>query len=75
MSRGTWLHDAFRTALGQSPHAYLNFLRVRRARQLLVDQLQLPLRQIAQACGFSDAKRLRQAFARFVGVSPRDYRG
>jgi LacI family transcriptional regulator len=70
-----WLHQAFRKTLGHSPHAYLNFLRVRRAQQLLVDRPKLPLRRVAQACGFSDAKRLRQAFARFVGVGPREYRG
>ncbi len=68
------LEHAFREILGQPPHAYLTGLRVRRARQVLVEQPSLPLQAVAKACGFCDAKRLRAAFLAAFGVSPREYR-
>lgn len=68
-----WLQDAFRRAVGRSPHQYLNFLRTRRARQLLAEKPRVPLEQVARASGFSSAKRLRLAFLRVVGVSPREF--
>ncbi|HBO43950.1 MAG TPA: hypothetical protein DD670_08470 [Planctomycetaceae bacterium] len=69
-----WLQEAFRGVLGWSPHAYLNFLRIRHARHLLVNQPNLTVDAVARACGFSDAKRLRSAFVRSVGVGLRAYR-
>ena len=69
-----WLQNAFRKAVGRSPHRYLNFLRSRRARQLLVDDPNMALSAVARACGFSDAKRLRAAFTRVVDVGPSEYR-
>jgi LacI family transcriptional regulator len=69
-----WLEQAFRRSLGHTPHTYLNFLRIRRARQLLVEEPKMALYVVARECGFSDTKRLRLAFMRFVGVVPSEYR-
>lgn len=63
---------AFRTAHGLPPHAYLNQLRVRRARALLDAGEQVA--QAAVAVGFVDQSHLTRHFRRIVGVAPGAYR-
>jgi transcriptional regulator GlxA family with amidase domain len=64
---------AFRREVGQTPAAYVEALRVERARALLEDGAP-SLEAVARATGFSSAEVLRRAFARRVGVSPAAYR-
>jgi transcriptional regulator GlxA family with amidase domain len=64
---------AFRTEVGQTPAAYVETLRVERARALLEDGAE-SLEAVAQATGFSSPEVLRRAFHRRVGVSPAAYR-
>jgi transcriptional regulator GlxA family with amidase domain len=64
---------AFRTEVGQTPAAYVETLRVERARALLEDGAE-SLEAVAQAAGFSSSEVLRRAFHRRVGVSPAAYR-
>src|SRR6478752_2820197 len=52
---------AFRAAVGQTPAAYVEALRVERARALLEDGAQSP-ESVARAAGFSSAEILRRAF-------------
>jgi AraC-like DNA-binding protein len=62
---------AFRAQTGLPPHAYLNQLRVRRARTLL-DQGVTPA-QVAMTTGFADQAHLTRHFKRVVGVPPGAY--
>jgi AraC-like DNA-binding protein len=62
---------AFRDATGLPPHAYLNQLRVRRARLLLDDGL--PPAAVAAQTGFADQAHLTRHFKRVVGVPPAAY--
>ena len=62
---------AFRAATGLPPHAYLNQLRVRRARALLDDGLRPA--DIAARIGFADQAHLSRHFKRIVGVPPGAY--
>jgi AraC-like DNA-binding protein len=62
---------AFRNATGLPPHAYLNQLRVRRARLLLDDGL--PPASVAASTGFADQAHLTRHFKRVVGVPPAAY--
>ena len=64
---------AFRREVGQPPAAYVEALRVERARQLLEDGAP-SLDAVARATGFGSAEVLRRAFHRRVGVSPAAYR-
>jgi transcriptional regulator GlxA family with amidase domain len=64
---------AFRTEIGQTPAAYVETLRVERARALLEDGAE-SLEAVARATGFSSPEILRRAFHRRVGVSPAAYR-
>ncbi len=62
---------AFRAQTGLPPHAYLNQLRVRRARSLLDDGL--PATEVAALTGFADQAHLTRHFKRVVGVPPGAY--
>jgi AraC-like DNA-binding protein len=62
---------AFRARTGLPPHAYLNQLRVRRARSLLDDGQ--PPAEVAAITGFADQAHLTRHFKRVVGVPPGAY--
>jgi len=62
---------AFRAETGLPPHAYLNQLRVRRARCLLDGGL-APA-EVAAHAGFADQAHLTRHFKRVVGVPPGAY--
>jgi transcriptional regulator GlxA family with amidase domain len=64
---------AFHREVGQTPAAYVEALRIERARTLLEDGAP-SLEAVAQAAGFASAEVLRRAFHRHLGVSPADYR-
>src|SRR4051794_19356977 len=63
----------FRREIGLTPAAYVEELRVERARQLLEDSAD-PVDAISVRCGFGTPETMRRAFARRVGVSPAQYR-
>ncbi len=60
----------FRAATGQSVHRFRIGLRLRRARALLHDHPQMPLREIAAATGFADEFHLGKSFRQRFGRSP-----
>lgn len=64
---------AFRREVGETPAAYVEALRVERARTLLQDGA-ASLEAVARASGFASAEVLRRAFRRRVGVGPAAYR-
>jgi transcriptional regulator GlxA family with amidase domain len=64
---------AFHREIGQTPAAYVEALRIERARDLLEDGAP-SLEAVAQATGFASAEVLRRAFHRRVGISPAEYR-
>jgi AraC-like DNA-binding protein len=66
------LARTFRNELGLPPHAYLNQLRVRRAKALL-DNGEPPA-AVAQLVGFVDQAHLSRHFKRMYGVPPGAYR-
>jgi transcriptional regulator GlxA family with amidase domain len=64
---------AFRDEVGLTPAAYVEALRVERARGAL-ETTDLPVEAVARACGFGTVETLRRAFGRRVGVAPAAYR-
>jgi AraC-like DNA-binding protein len=62
---------AFRAETGLPPHAYLNQVRVRRARALL--DCGLTPAEVAARTGFADQAHLTRHFKRVVGVPPGAY--
>jgi transcriptional regulator GlxA family with amidase domain len=63
----------FSREVGVTPAAYVESLRVERARTLL-ETTNLQVEEVARSCGFGTVETLRRAFGRHVRVSPSDYR-
>jgi AraC family transcriptional regulator len=64
---------AFRHSTGAPPHQWLLEHRIDVAKPLLRDR-QLPLSDVALACGFADQSHFTRIFTRFVGLSPGAWR-
>ena len=64
---------AFRQSAGVSPHDYLMQRRVARAQDLL-GSTDLPLSEIAIACGFADQSHFSRRFKERLGITPSRYR-
>lgn len=64
---------AFGREVGLTPAAYVEAVRVERAKQRLEEAAE-PVETVASGCGFGSAETMRRAFARRVGVPPADYR-
>ena len=74
MSERTFLRR-FREATGQSPLAYVNRARIRRAAQMLASrEPNLSITEIAFRCGFQDSNYFSRQFRRFTGTNPRSFR-
>ena len=63
----------FKRATGSSPYHYVRERRLDLSRQLLADG-QLPICELALACGFSNQSHFTSAFSRAMGMSPGRYR-
>jgi transcriptional regulator GlxA family with amidase domain len=60
-------------ASGQTPARAIERLRVEAAQNLLLGS-RLPVKRIAQRCGFGSEETLRRSFLRLLTVTPHDYR-
>jgi transcriptional regulator GlxA family with amidase domain len=67
------LHRRCQTNLGTTPAKLLDKLRVEHARTLLATA-ELPTKALAASCGFTSVARMKRAFARELGMTPRDYK-
>ena len=65
---------AFRQSTGSSPHAYVMERRLRMARDLLINQPELPVEQITLRLGFSSSSHFSSAFRRRTGFTPTNFR-
>lgn len=64
---------AFKTSLGETPHAYIIRQRIRRAQMLMLKSRDT-LSQIASACGLTDQAHLTRLFRSIVGTTPMSWR-
>ena len=60
-------------ATGQTPARAIERLRVEAARRFLSES-RLPVKRIAQRCGFGSEETMRRSFLRLLAATPRDYR-
>lgn len=68
------LNRMFKSEIGMGPGRYAQMLRLTRARELAT-ATELPLREIALRCGYSDAAALEKAFSRTYGQPLRRWIG
>jgi len=64
----------FRAATGLAPYQYVIVRRVERAQELLREEDDLGLGEVAFRAGFSDQSHFSSHFKRIVGVTPRQFR-
>jgi transcriptional regulator GlxA family with amidase domain len=60
-------------ATGQTPARAIERLRVEAAQRLLSES-RLPIKRIAQRCGFGSEERMRRSFHRLMDITPQDFR-
>ena len=63
----------FKTRTGTAPYRYLLVARIARAKRMLLAD-ELPICEIALACGFCHQEHLTRAFKANVGLSPAAFR-
>ncbi|MGU7772743.1 GlxA family transcriptional regulator [Burkholderia sp. MR1-5-21] len=67
------LARAFRKETGHAPAQFVQAARIERAKSLL-ERSDWPLDRVAERAGFGSVDALQRAFAKQVGIAPRDYR-
>src|SRR6516162_6505424 len=60
-------------ATGHTPARAIELLRVEVARSLLLES-RLPVKRVAERCGFGSEETMRRSFLRLLAVTPQDYR-
>jgi transcriptional regulator GlxA family with amidase domain len=60
-------------ATGRTPARAIELLRVEAARNLLLES-RLPVKRVAERCGFGSEETMRRSFLRLLAVTPQDYR-
>ena len=58
---------------GCSPQAYIQRVRIHKAKQLLDKNPQLPLKEVSERCGFSDYSNFVRSFKNVCGITPTQY--
>jgi AraC family transcriptional regulator len=64
----------FRAATGSAPHQYVIARRVEQAQQLLREEEELSLGEVAFRVGFADQSHFSLHFKGIVGLTPRQFR-
>jgi AraC-like DNA-binding protein len=68
------LHRKLVAATGKSAVKIIQTVRLNYAKQLLAQQQDIPVSEVAYACGFEDSDYFSRLFARQVGVPPTGFR-
>lgn len=61
-------------AAGETPKAYIQAIQMERAVQLLGNNPEMPILQVAKLCGFDETSSFSHTFKRIYGYSPTQYR-
>lgn len=69
-----YLCGIFKAATGETISHYLRRIRIHRAKVLLMEQPDAPLREIAEACGFHSLSYFGKVFRETTGFTPQGYR-
>ena len=72
LSSGHFSH-LFKEIVGVSPHSYIIFLRMDKARELLLNT-RLPIREVGELVGCPDQNYFSRLFKKHTGMSPSEFR-
>ena len=75
------LHISFATlrrrlqqTLSVTPSAYIQRMRMQKAKDLLQGYRDMPITEVAEKCGYTQVQNFTRAFTRFYGTTPSDER-
>ena len=69
-----YLCGIFKAATGETIFRYLRRIRIHRAKVLLMERPDAPLREICEACGFRSLSYFGKVFREATGFTPQGYR-
>jgi AraC-like DNA-binding protein len=69
----SWFARGFKGSTGIAPYAFILQIRVRKAKELLLDP-KTPIATIATLVGFADQSHFTKIFRRYAGATPREWR-
>ena len=72
LSTGHFSH-LFKDIVGMPPHSYIIFLRMEKAKDLLINS-PLSIREVGEAVGCPDQNYFSRIFKKHIGLSPSDFR-
>ncbi len=58
---------------GETPKSFISAIQMQKATTLLSEAPDMPINEVARACGFDEPANFSRAFKRFFGVSPKHY--
>lgn len=59
---------------GDTPAAYIRSLQMKKAKEMLDRNDDLPINEVAMACGYYDTSHFTRAFKQAMGVTPTQYK-
>lgn len=68
------LHRKLTATVGLNPNAYIQQKKIGKAQKLLMDNPEIPLKNVAYDCGFSDYSYFTRVFKNLTGISPGEMR-
>ena len=69
-----YLYTVFKNNYGVSPQSYLLNLRIEKAKELLINEQNLSINEIAYAVGYKDSLYFSRVFHKKIGVTPSEYK-
>jgi AraC-like DNA-binding protein len=69
----TYLSQLINTEYGCTFYQWVNGLRVEEAKQILTNQPELKIQEVAERCGFSSRQTFTRTFLRETGFTPSDW--
>ena len=69
-----YFRKMFKEKYGKSPLSYINDMRIKKAKELIINEENLSIKEVSDACGFLDIYSFSRSFKKNVGVSPSQYR-
>ena len=71
---GEYLCHLFKSTIGVRIFDYINQVRIRHSKEMLLEMKEFPARTVGLLCGFDDASYFGKTFKRYEGMTPGEFR-
>jgi len=69
-----YLCRIFNKVLGTRPSNYLNLIKLRNAKEILISHPEIPIREVANRVGYNDVSYFCAVFKKYEGITPMEFR-